>query len=574
MYLGKGRGTSYLKLLNMKYFIINLFILVISGNLISQDPNKPCNYIPLEFEEIKPLWTHLVIDSTFIGHIDTSGQWRQFYYDGMDQFTRDGGSFIKDGYLYSITNADYDLDLSGYYIEKIDLESQQVLWEIRTDLRHVENREKALGFKVVDNKFIFYGVRTFWDEADLSIAFLRAGFVPSLYYIREYDDYTGELLYHYTPQNEDSNAIILKSTYNVDYLIEISQSEYDYFKILNHIDRGYFITKTEVNNLGYQISSTDTVIVGLLNNLDYRQSYFKGTNHFIKYEDSYFFLEQYMPKDDSSDLRQGLISKYNSEFELVKTWEIKDIGISDFSLLTIKKIRDGKLILQGCSNLNPNAFCKLFFVVLDTDLNFIKYNEGIYNDIYLHFINVGGTNISDSDDLFLWDRQLLESTNSNISLYKSNDNESMDSLIRLTIKEKDWVGFVDVAFVLTDGDYLVKINHSCFIDGKKRSWHPVWMRFKAEDLNLIISSIEDFNHQDDFRLFPNPSSDLINIAGMEVENIVAIEIYNSLGKLVKSVVTDGNPMIKINVSELESGNYFSRIILKNGSQSVTIFIKI
>ena len=76
--------------------IICLFVSSFSNTSLAQD-DPPCDYIPLEFNEVEPIWTHLVIDSTFIGHIDTSegiGQFKQYYYDGMDQLGFDGGSFV------------------------------------------------------------------------------------------------------------------------------------------------------------------------------------------------------------------------------------------------------------------------------------------------------------------------------------------------------------------------------------------------------------------------------------------------------------------------------------------------
>jgi hypothetical protein len=72
----------------------------------------PCEYMPLEFkEDVEPIWRHLVIDSTFIGYIDTAALYQTYYTDGMEQLYFDGGSFIDDNYLYSITMARYDLDL-------------------------------------------------------------------------------------------------------------------------------------------------------------------------------------------------------------------------------------------------------------------------------------------------------------------------------------------------------------------------------------------------------------------------------------------------------------------------------
>ena len=81
-----------------------------------------CCLPELEFEEIEPIWKYLCIDSSFIGHMDTTqgtGFYQQLYYDGMEQLRFDAGSFIHEGYLFSLTNVEYDLDHGGYLIEKI-----------------------------------------------------------------------------------------------------------------------------------------------------------------------------------------------------------------------------------------------------------------------------------------------------------------------------------------------------------------------------------------------------------------------------------------------------------------------
>ena len=38
----------------------------------------PCEYVPMEFEELTPVWTHLSIDSTIIGYEDSCGIRRTF----------------------------------------------------------------------------------------------------------------------------------------------------------------------------------------------------------------------------------------------------------------------------------------------------------------------------------------------------------------------------------------------------------------------------------------------------------------------------------------------------------------
>ena len=58
---------------------------------------------------------------------------------------------------------------------------------------------------------------------------------------------------------------------------------------------------------------------------------------------------------------------------------------------------------------------------------------------------------------------------------------------------------------------------------------------------------------DSLKIYPNPASSFITI---ETEGMKTIDIYNSLGQLVKSVSTDGTSEIRVDVSKWASGTYF------------------
>lgn len=77
--------------------------------------------------------------------------------------------------------------------------------------------------------------------------------------------------------------------------------------------------------------------------------------------------------------------------------------------------------------------------------------------------------------------------------------------------------------------------------------------------NLYFSggtlSSETFNAAE-FTTYPNPTSDVWNV--QTTENIQTIEIFNTVGKLVKEVSVNGN-QAEINADDLSTGIYFARI---------------
>lgn len=69
-------------------------------------------------------------------------------------------------------------------------------------------------------------------------------------------------------------------------------------------------------------------------------------------------------------------------------------------------------------------------------------------------------------------------------------------------------------------------------------------------------------------IYPNPASEIVNISLEENINLVKINIYNTLGQLLK---TDKNS--NINVSSLSSGTYFFEIITDKGKATKTVIVK-
>jgi hypothetical protein len=94
----------------------------------------------------------------------------------------------------------------------------------------------------------------------------------------------------------------------------------------------------------------------------------------------------------------------------------------------------------------------------------------------------------------------------------------------------------------------------------------------ANLLSLVTSDIEINKDVESLDVFPNPSSSISNVKFNLSQNInTSIQVLDITGKVVFSenfgILSEGNQLIQINVSNLNSGLYFVRLQL--GENQVT-----
>lgn len=86
---------------------------------------------------------------------------------------------------------------------------------------------------------------------------------------------------------------------------------------------------------------------------------------------------------------------------------------------------------------------------------------------------------------------------------------------------------------------------------------------------IQILSIKDFNFGTYFTLHPNPVKNVLNLYSKKTISIHSIEIYNQLGQIVLAIPND---VSKIDVSRLQTGNYYVKVNTNLGTSN-TRFIK-
>lgn len=80
---------------------------------------------------------------------------------------------------------------------------------------------------------------------------------------------------------------------------------------------------------------------------------------------------------------------------------------------------------------------------------------------------------------------------------------------------------------------------------------------------------QDFNFENEFVLYPNPTTAILNISSKNQTEVQSVEIYNIVGQVVIAIP---NTTKTIDVSGLEAGTYFIKLNTEKGS-STTKFVK-
>lgn len=233
---------------------------------------------------------------------------------------------------------------------------------------------------------------------------------------------------------------------------------------------------------------------------------------------------------------KNIVNIYDENFNLIEekeytenksNIEVKSYGIKGKHLLVY-----GELLSSPRFANRPSWY---LYEYDNESLNYTGYNLGLNYPDYIHDIQMVGNNFiivgaHDKIPAKPFQVSLIQILDSNYAPIKSftfYDEETDKSNFALKVKvlsEKEYI--VVGALQLDNSFYLAKFS--------------------------TILSIEDLNNEN-FKLFPNPSSDYIQINGVNSND--KYEISDILG----NKINDGNYNDKINISLLSNGFYYIKI---------------
>ncbi|MEM7085706.1 MAG: T9SS type A sorting domain-containing protein [Bacteroidota bacterium] len=146
-----------------------------------------------------------------------------------------------------------------------------------------------------------------------------------------------------------------------------------------------------------------------------------------------------------------------------------------------------------------------------------------------------------------------------------------------------WLNYAGVPYLVYDESNKPYIAQACDISGANNRYifkvaggdclagclaSKEWIVEVSEDCSSVVLNTSEKN-TNAFTLYPNPSSETIHIRGVTSE-IKHILIYSVAGQFIQSVLPNSD---KINISNLQSGIYFLKIITSEGNKQIQKFIK-
>ena len=547
----------------MQKSILSIFLLCFANFTVYGQSN--CPYSPLEFEEVSPIWQHLIIDSTMIGYQAPDPK-DNFQYNGHNHLSLeiDINSFVEGGFLYGFSEIAITGDISGALIEKIDLDTGELIWQISNDIRTSEFREKVLRTRIQDNMFIISGVRE--DIVDeISITLDENFFVgksEGKIFERRYDLETGIEISHFTPSQEDSLA------YNFSF---IPWLYYNYFfeESENFLDAkdfqtgmGRYLIRRKIDSLGRLDGGLDTVVTGRFNDRLLLDGIFTAGPRFHKKTDGNFlYIEQYSPIVGVNHSFEAFLSEYDKDFNLINERNLKDFGLEQFSLLQIINVEADFIILRGCYNVESQVVsnCESFCLVLDQNLDLVDRFDLVDSEEIQYTIQPKTIPKANDGSFFVSNSEFSFTDGSSfIDILQSTSGGILEKIKKLTVTEKNRITSIEYMEILENGDFLIRFRHGCFENGSIGNVYREWQRLDATDFNTSVST--NNNALDvKYNVSPNP----FNIY-LEIDNpgtsITEVNIIDLQGILIKNHRVNRESTIHINTSQIEAGYYFIQLL--------------
>jgi Secretion system C-terminal sorting domain len=203
-----------------------------------------------------------------------------------------------------------------------------------------------------------------------------------------------------------------------------------------------------------------------------------------------------------------------------------------------------------------------------TDLDYYNFMRGLWKDGAAIKNSGDGTGSSGSDTKFLysgngWD----EITAGNVS----GDRRSVGSVGPLSLRPGERV-CLDIAFVhyKKSGNDFVANRDDLLLEMDQIQ--QVWDSLQLGCFHSAIVGTDKLVEQpSSWSLFPNPAGDFLTLRG-KTTGPLQIEVFDNMGKEVERKIWADYQDQKIDVSHLNSGTYFLRIIEKEKVQTIR-FIK-
>ena len=532
----------------MKNLII--FYVIIFNYSFAIAQNLP--YRDIEFKNLNPVWIYTPIDSSLIGLGNFDG--RNHFENWHD---RPLPYLIYKGYLYCAHHTRYSLNhMEGALLQKVDLQNGKVVWQNYWDSRNNDRQEWVEKIYLGDDGNLNVLTSRRIEEPKNDIHYLISG-DSSLISIRKYDIENGELLDHIYTYSYDLNSYRIENSRNNETILyPDSDDQFQYYELDKN--NGLLI-QNDIDEKGHPVATRKTDTVKIINGLEisdpaiviYKKIFKVSVDTLVSLDVIYNFQN---PEIDT----QTTLTIYNKNLQITSQFQIDSLLNFRYKRLYLVFANDKYIYING-EKANKSVIDTFNFIILNYEGNILKQFTGLYDN--LNHILPFPLYLEDENE-FLF--ASYSGKYYGFDIVKTNSVGEINLYREFYFKDKNYGYSPDILIQLDNSDVLT-FSYTCIYENNKYfAYWPTWMRIRAEDLGLN-TSILSIAKEKELMIYPNPANDYIELSR---ENTEAgyIEIIDQLGRIVSQENTLECEEKSIDISGLNPGLYFMRLINNSGRE--------
>jgi len=494
---------------------LNLIIFLLSCvSLYAQEYLRP-----LTFDGIQPSWQQFIIDSSTLNDPKKNG---------FDHLTTTFLLVEESGEIAYFIHWDFSERYQGAFIQKRNVTNGAVMWTSLYNLTNSERHEfPRSAYLDEDGNLVIVNLRNN-DPAFSTFVWFKAS--PA---IRVYDGDNGQLLKYIhanEPINDDNQILFYTGLGNT--MTKSFNNDFVFFEIKNNNGNSYSKVQTFNDICSYQNTQSDTTInpfpyfnYSQLNILKSNQVFTFRHNHSQRPQDL-FENQNFNKYSYISDIYENnFLTKKSLDLTGVfpYNWQIEfngDNGIEYWLLCGDSTYTD---------KFTENSSKALVFVEINgTVKEIIDFGDNRYERIYaIKEPNAVGAYIITQDYIQKLDTLTNEYV-SEIIFWKSDGNGNLTKLHTLDYRDDRTLTISSASLLgknMVLGTYMRKYENVSDIFPKYQM--KGLLGFNTD----LISSISDLSQTKSIiNLYPNPTSNIVNIQGIDRD--VNFKIYNIQGEII------------------------------------------
>ncbi|HEX5624416.1 MAG TPA: T9SS type A sorting domain-containing protein [Saprospiraceae bacterium] len=505
------------------------------------------------FPAVKPVWSHVGIDSSAIGYQGRTGM-DFFNYLAEGQILVDGNS------AYLVYNNNFE-NGSGSFLERLNLETGQCLWQNAFDLRHSTKREETQRVFINDRRELeLINLRNSYDTVDALFKSWPTGRLS----VRKYDLESGQLVAHQFAPPQDTGYPEI-STQIRAFLDKDQDGGYSWYtNYLSPSISGFGMSRIYLDSMGRQqrVGSSSVVRAKYVNSIygtDIPRFLNNRADTIVKIVHS--FREFPYIQGDSFELSLHL---FDRDLNPLAHYDLTQqcLPAGGFTLVSTKNNHLGLYAEEDLRNGKP----PMQRIISVTTGGKVLEDIRIPGNIFSSFGKSKGMIKLRNEPGVLWVTGNLSSASPRqLHFYKSDGQGNLQRVLEVELADNYMLGSATIE-QLDDLDIL--------ISGRYRrggispsEWYAterfITSRWDAKDLSLITEVGGSEKKAGFISAYPNPAEEQFRISGLE-DRTATLYLFDETGKMLKSGI-HVDSATEVSTSGLAAGRYYIQLLDVRGA---------